>query len=142
MIIEKKGISHQDLILLIKQYDKVAITGPPKAGKTTLANDVELVDYLKLYGDDYIYLGWSECSQMIADIAGMKKYDKAKYIVEGTAIPRALRKGMKVDAVIYLRYSLEDLTPKQASMGRGVITVLFEWHAGNQGIPVYLVDRI
>lgn len=123
---------------------RIAITGGPRTGKTTLASrlciDVaveagianpkhrglgerEIVHHT----DDLIDLGWSEASQAAAALLDAP----GPWIVEGVAVSRALRKWREqhpgqpppVDRVIYLTEPHEPLTPGQRSMSKGVETV-------------------
>jgi hypothetical protein len=105
---------------------RVAITGWPKTGKTTLAQS--------LGGgrstDDTIEmgLGWSEGSAEVSTW-----FDKpGPWIIEGVAIPRALRKWHErhpgenppIDKLIILGTTHEQLNPGQTSMGKGIDKVL------------------
>jgi hypothetical protein len=60
-----------------------------------------------------------------------------KCVIEGVRVPHALRKGMKVDAVIYLTQPKVEQTPKQISMGKAVRTVFNEWRASHPDTPVF-----
>lgn len=104
---------------------RTIIIGWPGTGKTTLAS--------KLGGgistDDVKDLGWSEASQEVSTW-----FDKPDYIIEGVAIPRALRKWRDanpgkpppVDKIIHLHKVHKDLLPGQVSMGKGIDTVMAE----------------
>ena len=48
----------EDYIELVECYKKVALTGPPKSGKTTLANQIK--DRSIIHADDYSHLTWQE----------------------------------------------------------------------------------
>lgn len=135
---------------LLKKYPRIAMTGGPKSGKTTLsrlANGSRTV----IHTDDFRESdrepdAWSKASQMVTDTVNE---EKGKLLVEGVAVPRALRKGMKVDAVLWLGchcYSdncacgdkaIEPLKTGQRSMKKGQIKVFSEWHANNKHIPVF-----
>lgn len=105
---------------------RVAIAGPPRSGKTTLAR--ELSDE-PLSTDDLISMGWSKGSETAAEWFG----GNDDIVIEGVTVPRALRKwlvlnptGRPVDEVRYLPRSRERLTTGQRIMGKGVKTVLKE----------------
>ncbi len=124
---------------VFKLYDRIAITGAPQCGKTTLAKTI--TDRPVLHSDDFKHLAWSDASQVMADKANAIE---GPLIVEGVAVPRALRKGMKIDAVILLtqpKLAPEKRDPvrwkHQVAMGKGVMKVLREWRANNPRIPVY-----
>jgi hypothetical protein len=105
---------------------RVAIAGGPRTGKTTLSQRV--TGRTVLHTDDLIgKFEWSQLSEEIvrqcASLGG--------FAVEGVRVAHALRKGLEVDAVVWLETAKERLTPGQASMTRAVRTVFFEWEAAN-----------
>lgn len=104
---------------------ELAIVGPPKSGKTTLAGDGEGVRHT----DDLIELGWSEASE------------KASYwfdepdvrVVEGVAVLRAARKWMRRNPegrpfhrLVYLSRPRVPLTRGQRSMGAAIQNMLID----------------
>ncbi len=115
---------------VLARYLRVAIAGGPKTGKTTLAN---LVPGKRFHGDDHIGKGWSEASEALA--VEVNDYT-LPLVVEGVQVPRALRKGMRVDAVIWLEQPHVKLTKEQATMAKGVATVFAEWRADFPHVPV------
>lgn len=119
----------------LNTYARVAVTGGPKAGKTTLCERVR--DRRVLHGDDYMHLGWSESSEALAkavnELAG-------PLVVEGVQVPRALRKGMRVDVVIWLDETFGGYVRGHATMREGCMTVLRQWRAANQNIPVLIIS--
>lgn len=102
-------------------------------GKSTLAN--KATDRKVIGTDDYRDMAWSEIPlRMIADVAGLKTF-----LIEGVMVARALRKGMEVDAVVYLtRPKVRDRKPGQVAMAKGVWTVFQEWQAANPDVPVFI----
>lgn len=117
-------------------HRRIAITGAPHTGKTTLAYQLagQLADHPRVVSTDtYMALGWSECSQRVADILGGMINDGPWHgIVEGVAVPRALRKMLRdapdqkpVEKLIILEtVHGEPLTARQDGMGKGLLTVL------------------
>ena len=115
---------------------RVAITGAPHTGKTTLAYQLasQLSDHPTVVStDSYQHLGWSECSARVAEIVAGQVNDRPwSGIVEGVAVPRVLRKLLRaaptvrpVDRLIILEHVHgEPLTARQAGMGQGLLTVL------------------
>lgn len=105
---------------------KIAIVGPPRAGKTTYA--VERGALLGLdvhHADDLIDLGWSEASAELA-----KRMTAARSgVFEGVAVVRALRKmlaaypGKPVDRVYLLSQPHVQLTAAQQRMATGHATI-------------------
>ncbi len=106
---------------------KIAITGAPRAGKTTLATKI---GGDVLHTDDFKHLAWSDQSAAVAAaLTGSQPGD----VIEGTTVARGLRKwlranpvGKPVDIVYYLPTAREALTAGQTSMAHGVETVLRE----------------
>lgn len=114
---------------------RIAITGAPRAGKTTLARRMAReLNAAIISTDDFKDLGWSEASDRVAGIIARGEFD----VLEGVAVPRALRKALAtsdakpVDKLIvvepsqrwHARHSPQ--TDGQRAMGKGVRTVLAE----------------
>lgn len=118
----------------IKAYPRLAITGAPSTGKTTLTLKLDDGTRKVFHNDDFKHIEWSRASEHIA-----KEINDCDgpLIVEGVTVPRALRKGMKVDAVIWLHKPHIEQKPGQVVMGRGMETVLREWRTANPGVPVF-----
>jgi adenylate kinase family enzyme len=114
---------------------RVCITGGPRTGKTTRALRVleRLVEPTRvLHTDDLIERlarepdGWSKASAEVAtwfDAPG-------PWVIEGVAVPRALRKwlaahrdGKPCDSVLLLERAWFPLSPGQTSMTKGLLTV-------------------
>jgi hypothetical protein len=85
--------------------------------------------------DDYRHLPWSDVPHaIIRDLA-----DKDSFLLEGVQVPRTLRKGLIVDAVVYMtRPKVTSRRPRQVSMDKAVRTVFDEWRANNQEVPVFI----
>jgi len=102
---------------------KIAIIGSPKSGKTTFSSS--FVGNVK-HTDDLISLGWSEASEKASFW-----FDESVDVIEGVAVPRALRKwlernktGKPVDKVIIVvNASFCELSKGQLSMAKGIVTV-------------------
>jgi hypothetical protein len=119
---------------LMQKHKRIAIAGGPKCGKTTLAATID-VGFMAIHGDDSIKLGWSESSQMLADYVNSQG-EFWPLVVEGVQVPRALRKGMRVDCVIWLSHPHEALTKQQEAMAKGCGTVMREWLGDREMIPI------
>lgn len=101
---------------------RVAILGPPTAGKTTASRSYKRV----CHGDGYIPMGWSEASAYVATLLD----DPTIECYEGVVLARAIRKwlgthrtGKPVDRVIYLERPRSKLTVDQQRMAAGIRTV-------------------
>jgi dephospho-CoA kinase len=115
----------------LRRYQRIAICGGPRTGKSTLAKQV--TDRQVIHTDDYMGIGWSEAS---AAVAAFVNNHPGMLVVEGVAVPRALRKGMRVDAVIWLPNAHAPLTVGQSAMAKGCRSVFDEWMAANPTVPV------
>lgn len=120
------------LKVMLRAHERIAIIGGPRTGKTTLSHYVD--DRPVVHADDLIKLGWSEAS---ASLSKMVNDIRGPVVVEGVAVPRALRKGMRVDAVLWLSKVHHPQSSGQASMTKAVQTVFDEWAADHRDVPVY-----
>lgn len=127
----------EDYIELVECYKKVALTGPPKSGKTTLANQIK--DRSIIHADDYSHLTWQE--QAIAPLVKAATLDK--FLIEGIQVPRALRKGLEIQIVICLGMSLEPLSLYQIGTAESIRTILTEWSRSPTGedIPIVYLNQ-
>ena len=104
---------------------RVAIAGSPKAGKTTYT---ETLPGIVKHTDDLIELGWSEASEA----ASLWFDDYEIDVIEGVAVPRALRKWLErnkentnkpIDKVFYFYEPFIELSDGQDRMRKGNVTV-------------------
>lgn len=117
---------------------RILICGGPRTGKTTYGKKLAEQMGCKLIStDDFMGLGWSECS---AHVAELMLDSGGPWVIEGVAAVRALRKaldardGKVCDEVIWMEHPHEKLTPGQDAMAKGCKTV---WH----GIDDAVIDR-
>ncbi len=115
---------------LLKRYKRIAITGAPRTGKTSLTRQV--TDRPVYHTDDWKDAPWTDVPHLVK----AKCETEEAFVLEGVQVPRTLRKGLEVDAVIYLTMAKVEQTPPQIAMGKGVDTVLSEWRAANPDVPV------
>lgn len=109
---------------------RIAITGGPRTGKTTMAGQIHAeTGSPVVHGDDYIGLGWSQCSAAVAD--EMRK--PGPWVAEGVQVPRALRKMIDADPtakpcdrLLILSVPHCETTRGQDVMAKGVAAVLAE----------------
>jgi hypothetical protein len=114
----------------LESYQRVAIVGGPKTGKTTLAATV--TDRTVLGTDELIGMDWSALSaEVVRRGIGLKRF-----VFEGVRVAHALRKGLVVDAVVWLGQPKGELTAGQVAMHKAVRTVLAEWRVTHRDVPV------
>lgn len=108
---------------------RILIAGVPRAGKTTLANSLQLEHGIApLHTDSLIGLGWPEASAA----AALWIAKPGPWIIEGVSVGRALRKwlaansGKPADAIYWMPFHCVPLTRGQSSMASGCITVWSE----------------
>ena len=126
----------------------VCITGAPGTGKTWLGEALSLTSGTALVRtDDLIPLGWSEASQAVAARLLTARED---LIVEGVAVPRALRKALDqaderpCDRLVLLRARRAErgvASPGELVMAKGLLTVLHQIFAELVERGVEVVDR-
>lgn len=110
---------------------KIAICGGPKCGKTTLAAKLNANTGIPVrHTDDLVgKLDWSAASLVVAHWLA----EPGDMIVEGTALPRSLRKFCRLypgrkpcDFAVWLQWPKVPRTPGQETMARGCRTVWIE----------------
>lgn len=109
---------------------RIAITGGPLSGKTTYATKLGAETGLPVTStDDFIDMGWSEASAHVATL--LAKGEPG--IIEGVAVPRALRKALAaapdvkpIDKLVVLESPKVSRSAGQQAMSKGVRTVLEE----------------
>lgn len=107
---------------------RIAIAGGPRTGKSTLSARLERSLGLQAqHTDDLVgVLEWSECSEEAARWMA----EPGPWIIEGTAVIRALRKALKAsperpcDVLLVLTEPKVPTTRGQDAMAKGVATVL------------------
>ena len=63
-----------------------------------------------------------------------------RFVIEGVNVARALRKGLKVDAVIYLHKPRVPRIKGQITQAKGIHTVMKEWREKDRVTPVYVLE--
>jgi hypothetical protein len=109
--------------------ERIAITGGPRTGKTTLAKTFVERGYRLKHTDDLINgWDWNEASHQASFWFSLP----GPLCIEGVSVPRALRKWMKrndgkpLDRLVVLQGPMVKLTPGQETMAKGIDTVLNE----------------
>ena len=122
---------------ILSKYPRVAIAGGPNTGKSTLASFA--TDREVISTDDWLPeapgrpagkrwnpaldLSWSAISADVIRVC----HELHSFVVEGTRVAHALRKGLDVGAVIVLSEPRLPLTPGQESQRKAIETVLRDW---------------
>lgn len=114
---------------ILEKYNRIAVFGPPRSGKTTLAKQVN--DRLVIHTDDFLSLPWEEQSNSV----NQKCKDLKRYLLEGCMVCRCLRKGLEPDVVIFLTGTHEVLSQKQLSFHKGNYKIFNEWQQ-KTGVPI------
>ena len=116
---------------VLAAYKRIAITGAPRTGKTTITQQV--TDRPVIHTDDWMREPWTDVPLLVK--AACEQEPEA-FVVEGVQVPRTLRKGLEVDAVVYLTTPQVPQTQLQINMGKAVGTVLSEWAATHPNVPI------
>jgi ABC-type thiamine transport system ATPase subunit len=116
----------------LKKYDRIAVAGGPKAGKTTLCRLVR--DRTVIHTDSFMHDTWENVPRAV--IADIVKTSPQRFVVEGVQVPRCLRKGLEVDAVLWLDEPLEKLSPRREGMRKGCLTVFADWYKDHKDVHV------
>ncbi len=109
----------------IWHHKRIAITGGPSTGKTTLAMASPQA-FRRIHTDDLINkVPWGEVHIEIARLtAGVERF-----VVEGVRAGGCLRHGLAVDLVIWLERPHVELSTGQLRMWKACRTVFADWLA-------------
>ena len=109
---------------------RVAIVGGPRTGKTTLARRLAArLDLPLVSTDDFIPLGWSGSGARAAAVIA----DSRRLLIEGVAVPRALRRLLQdhprrrpLERLVLLTRPRVKRTKGQEAMAKGLAKILAE----------------
>jgi adenylate kinase family enzyme len=109
---------------------RVAIVGGPRTGKTTFSRRLaETLGLPLVHTDDFIPLGWAGSGAKAAEVIARAR----RVIIEGVAVPRALRRLLKdhprrrpIEALIILGRPKVKRTKGQEAMAKGLTKILAE----------------
>ncbi len=131
MIPRRLPLSPLEVFGLAASAKRVVIAGGPNAGKTTLANSLAHEIGRRVRNTDEL-LGTHEWSAASLEVSHWLD-DPGPWIVEGAAVPRALRKwlrrnpdGKPADVALYLPQPVAARNKGQETMAKGVHTVWSE----------------
>lgn len=119
-------------------YPRLAIAGGSCCGKTTMAWHIfgRFPDRKLFVHDDFKRFEWPVVPHAMIAAAQAE----TRFVIEGVNVARALRKGMKVDAVIYLYKPRVPRIKGQITQAKGIHTVLSEWREGDRETPVFVLQ--
>jgi len=122
------------LASLLDKYERVGITGKPGSGKSQLAKSIGTLR--PVFACDSL-LPMEHDALTAAVVASVPA---GPIVVEGCAVPWAVRAGLKLDAVLVLTH-VHEARPGAEGLGKGVFTVLAEL-AGDGPEQVYEMKTI
>lgn len=114
----------------LANFGRIAITGGSGTGKTTLCERVNGRDVV--HTDDYMHMEWSEASRAVCEKVNSIH---GPVVVEGVRVPHALRKGMRVDCVIWLDTKYTPHNKKHTQQREQMLTIIEQWRQANPQIP-------
>lgn len=125
------------------QLPRVAIAGPPKHGKSWLADKIangrqvirtdDIDDELKRERPE---LTPAERWSMVSMLTVVRCEALAEFVVEGIRVPHALRKGLGADAVLWCDVPHYGFDPERhGPTVKSVTSVFREWRAMNELRP-------
>ena len=125
---------------VLRLYRRVAIVGGPRVGKTTIATFARerISDRRVFLHEEFKTFDLSGPDAPLAMIGATQNL--ASFLIEGVTVARALRKGMKVDAVVYLHKPRVPRIKGQITMAKGVHTVFKQWRESHRDVPVFVME--
>lgn len=103
-------------------YKRIAVTGPPGSGKTTLTEDVD-DDRPVIHTDDWKHIPWSyQPHKILKALEGLDSF-----VVEGIAVPRLLKRDLKIDLLIILQEPRVVITDAQEKLWNNMVPTLSMW---------------
>jgi hypothetical protein len=125
------------------RLSRIAIAGPPKHGKTTLADNIangrpiirtdDIDDELKR---DRPELTPADRWALVSTLTVIRCERLSEFVVEGIRVAHALRKGLTADAVFWCDVPRDGFDAKRhAATARGVASVFRDWRAMNELRP-------
>lgn len=127
---------------LLHDYERIAIIGGPRTGKTSLS--LSVVNRPVVHTDDYMHFAWADAPQAINEEC--RRHES--FVLEGVQAARCLRGGkdgnrapLEVDAVLWLDNTLCPVSPQQAAMAKGIKTTFADWLSRNPRVVVRYPDK-
>lgn len=120
------------LDMVLREHARVAIVGGPRAGKSTIVGHI--TDREVIHTDSYNGEEWDALPGLLIDAT----QGKERFVIEGVHAARALRKGMQVDAIVFIDEPVVERNPGQAAMAKGIRTIFNDYleNRGADNTPV------
>lgn len=138
MLIRKPHITPPEFQEILGRFDRVAVTGVVKGGKSLLLENTD--PKRRVFHTDELHRKGLEFKDypghVLEALGGVQRF-----VVAGMQVPRVLRKGLEVDALVWVNTSRESLTAKQSGFSKGARTIMHKWRRENPEVPVYFIGR-
>lgn len=112
---------------VLAAHERIALTGGPRSGKTTLSRAAERSHHV-VHTDDWRESPWDvQPAEIMLALEALPR--RTPFVIEGVQVPRLLRRGLRVDALVTLdTHPLGDFDPRRHErMRKSVFSVLREW---------------
>lgn len=138
MLIREPHITPEDFEVILERYDRVALTGVVKGGKSLLLDNVK--PGRRVFHTDELHRKGLEFKDypdhVLEALQGVPRF-----VVAGMQVPRILRKGLEVDVLVWVNTPRESLTVKQGGFSKGARTIMHKWRRANPEVPVYFAGK-
>lgn len=124
---------------LLEEHSRIGLTGVVMSGKTLLLEEggLGIPPREVLHIDTLRKNDW----EMIPSIVCSRLSTKESFIVVGVQVPRCLRNGLEIDALVWLDTSRKVRTNRQHGVGKGTRKIMHHWRHLHPEIPVYFSPR-
>ena len=141
MLIERPHITPSEFQGLLERFDRVAVSGVVNSGKSLLLTQIDGVtsDRQVFHTDDLQARGleWEQYPDVVlSELGGVPRF-----VLVGMQVPRILRKGLEVDAVVWVNQPRGRVTKRQGAFSKGARTIMHKWRREKPDIPVYFFHR-
>lgn len=123
----------------LEAHPRVCLIGPPASEPLATLEGIDLQHRLLLRASEHSAQEWSSVPDSI--IRALERFDSF-LLVGGVHAARALRKGLEVDAVVYLDNALGSRVPIQDGGAKQVNSIFAEWRRSHLTTPVISPDRV
>jgi len=138
VLIERPHITPSRFQGLLERFARVALAGVVKGGKSLLLQESR-PDRQVFHTDDLQARGleWEQYPDVVlSELGGV-----GRFLLVGMQVPRILRKGLEVDAVVWVNQPRGRVTKRQGAFSKGARTIMHKWRREKPDIPVYFFQR-